>query len=251
MIAGWQLLPDRLVGAFWLVLAIALALAGRRRSGLAPVGLAVAGAATLWTAAMVPDLWTALAGASLGLPVLATELPGAAAALQALALPALLLLVLWRPAPGRAAAAAARRGMPVARRRGLCPVQAGLRPVERSGFRRPRLCRAAGDHPGFVRGGLAGLRPAAPVPGLDSAQARRIGITLTALAAARLVWFDMLTDNPLLDPPVGRFLFRPSTCCFRPICSEPSGSIAPGAAPTARPAPPCGWCSPSLPRSSA
>jgi uncharacterized membrane protein len=148
---------------------------------------------------MVPELWTALAGAPMGLPVTAAVLPTALAGLYSLALPALLLAALhWAlpPLPPRG--------------RWLLPGAAGLFAIaaiylwfkqafglaEGADFvARGLIERTLITQALFAAGWLLGggiVRPPLLAPG----RARLAGTILTAIAAARLIWFDMVLFNP-------------------------------------------------------
>jgi uncharacterized membrane protein len=189
--AVWDLAPADLVAAGWLAIALALAMVARRMDDLAPdiVALAAAAAGIVRAVAMVPDLWSALIGGLIGFPVTAAGLPDAMAGLYSLALPALLLAVLYLALPP----------LPV-RARWALPALAGLFAIlalyvwfkqafgltEGEDFvARGLIERTILTQTLFAAGWLLGAR------GLG-----RAGTMLTALAAARLIWFDMLIFNP-------------------------------------------------------
>jgi uncharacterized membrane protein len=202
--AAWQLLPLDLVPAGWLAIALAAALAARRLGdeGLAALTLLAAGIASLAAAGRVPELWQTLLLSLVGAPALAAHLPSAGLAFIALLLPALLLAAIWLLLP---AAFPPLRAAPLAIA-GLFAA-AGLYLLFKQAFG----LASAGD---FVARGLAertivnqALFAAGwlvcsgriPVPRLDERVRWLAGTLLTALAAARLLWFDMLIHNPLLD----------------------------------------------------
>jgi uncharacterized membrane protein len=201
--AVWDLASADLVAAGWLAIALALALAARRIDDLAPdiVALAAAAAAVVRALAMVPDLWSALAGALFGVPVTAASLPDAMAGLYALALPALLLVALYLvlpPLPERARwALPALAGLFAAAAAYVWFKQAfGLTQgddfVARGLIERTIITQTL-----FVAGWLLGagiVRPPRAAPGA----VRLAGTILTAIAAARLIWFDILLYNPAL-----------------------------------------------------
>jgi len=199
--AVWDLVPADFVAAGWLAIALGTALVARKLDDLAPdiVTLAAAAVGVVRALAMVPELWSALAGALVGLPVTATDLPDVMAGLTSLAVPALLLAALHLflpPLPaklrwtlpalaGLFAILAAYLGFKQAF--GLAE---GADFVARGMFERTLFTQAL-----FLLGWLLGaglLRPRRIEPEL----ARLAGTLLTLLAAARLIWFDMIAFNP-------------------------------------------------------
>lgn len=199
--AVWDLLPDDLVAAGWLAVALTAALAARRLGdlALAIVAILAAAAGVAWAVWMVPSLSMAMLTGLVGEPVLAADLPGAMAAFYELALPALLLVALrlvLQPLP-----AGARRALPVVA--GLFAVSAlyvwfkqafGLAGgddfVARGLIERTIISQAL-----FAAGWLLAAGKIRP-PRMEADTARLGGTILTALAAARLIWFDMLLFNP-------------------------------------------------------
>jgi uncharacterized membrane protein len=203
-LAAWQLVPADLIPAAWLAIALAAAAAARRLGdrGLVALALLAAGLAAAASAARVPELWEVLLVSLVGLPALASELPSAGRALQALLLPALLLASVWRllpePFPRLRTAPLALAGLFAVAGAYLLFKQAfGLSSsddfVARGLAERTLLNQAL-----FVAGWLI-CSGRLPVPSLDERIRWRAGTALTALAAARLVWFDMLIHNPLLE----------------------------------------------------
>jgi len=199
--AAWDLLPVELVVMAWLVVALAAAFAARRLGDLALATVAVAAttiavARAIW---MVPELSISGLTALVGMPVLAPDLPSARDALWALAVPALLLVglrLVLPPLPLRA-----RRALPAVA--GLLAVAAiyvwfkqafGL--ADAADFAaRGMLERTIITQTLFLAGWLLGagiVRPRGVAPDL----LRLGGIVLTAFAAARLIWFDMIVLNP-------------------------------------------------------
>jgi len=193
--AVWDLVPADLVAAGWLAVALTMALVARRIDDLAPdvVALAAAAAGVIRALFMVPDLWNALAGGLVGVPVTAAVLPDALAGLYSLALPAVALAALHFALPP----------LPP-RMRLVLPAFAGLFAAaavylwfkqafgltEGSDFvARALIERTIITQFLFLSGWLLGGRP--PL--------RRAGTMLTALAAARLIWFDMLLFNPVAN----------------------------------------------------
>ncbi|HET9639625.1 MAG TPA: DUF2339 domain-containing protein [Allosphingosinicella sp.] len=201
-IAAWQLLPADLVAGGWLVIALAAAFASRRLGdrGLAGLALAAAGIASLWAAGRVPQLWETLLLSLTGVPALASNLPGIGTGLQTLLLPALLLAAIWRSLP---APVPALRSAPLV----LAAMFAGAAgyllfkqafglaseaDFELRGFAERTIVNQAL----FAAGWLV-CSGRIPIRGLDEVARWVAGTLITALAAARLVWFDMLIHNPL------------------------------------------------------
>ena len=201
-LAAWQLLPAGLVPAAWLAIALGAAGIARRLGdrGLATVTLAATGVAALWAAARVPDLWNVLSLSLAGVPALASRLPAVGTALEGLLLPAAILAAIWRFLPS-----------PIPRLRGAPLAFAGLfagaaayllfkqafglssdADFEARGFAE----RTIVNQILFVAGWLV-CSGRIPVRGLDGDARWLAGTLITALAAARLVWFDMLIHNPL------------------------------------------------------
>ncbi|HYD11567.1 MAG TPA: DUF2339 domain-containing protein [Allosphingosinicella sp.] len=195
--------PDWLA-AGWCAVALGLALAARRLGDLAlgtVVVLAMVGAVAraLWT---VPEFSYVSIEALLGRPVLAGDLPDAMRTLSALAVPALLLAAIrfaLPPLPMRA-----QRGVAVVA--GAFAVAAlyvwfkqavgltgGSDFVARGLWERTLITQVL-----FAAGWLLGtgwLR----LPRLDPEGARHAGTLLTALAAARLLWLDIVLFNPVFS----------------------------------------------------
>jgi uncharacterized membrane protein len=201
-LAAWQLLPDALVGAAWVVIALAPALAGKKRggTGLSLLALAAAGAGLAWSAAILPSLWITLLGSLAGFPALAADLPSAGRALEALALAAAPMLALAALMPRRlklvpllAASFLLGASFYILFKQAFGLV--GEADFVRRGFAERLLLTQALFAAGWlVCGGRLKL------PALGEGGRRRLGLSLTALAAVRLIWFDMLVDNPLLVP---------------------------------------------------
>ncbi|MET1112546.1 MAG: DUF2339 domain-containing protein [Allosphingosinicella sp.] len=204
-IAAWQLLPANLVPGAWLIIALAAAVASRRLGdrGVAALALAAAAVASLWAAGRVPGLWESSLLSLTGEPALASSLPGAGAGLQILLLPALLLAAIWRFLPPPLPAL---RAAPLALAAGFAGaalylffkqafgLSSGLDFVARGFAERTILNQAL-----FAAGWLV-CSGRLPIRGLDESTRWLAGTLITALAAARLVWFDMLLHNPVLAP---------------------------------------------------
>ncbi len=207
-VAVWDLLPADWVATGWLFVALLAAFAARRLGDLALTVIAIAAAAVAAARglAMVPELWTATMAGLLGDPVLAAELPSALAALYALALPALLLAAFAFLLPGRKrwTIAALAGGFAAA----ACYVwfkQAfGLADKEdfvaRGLIERTILTQAL-----FLAGWLLAsgrIKPpfdfAQGRPRIEARAVRIAGTMLTAVAAARLLWFDSFVYSPVL-----------------------------------------------------
>jgi uncharacterized membrane protein len=200
--AAWQLVPAQLVPAAWLAIAVAAALVTRRTAdeGVGGLTLLAAGIAALWAAQRVPQLWETALLSTVGVPALASHLPGIAAGLQALLLPALLLAAIWRllPAPlpqFRAAPLALACLFALAAAYIVFKQVFGLGSeadfATRGFAERTLLAQAL-----FLLGWLV-CSGRIPIPRLGQSGRWVAGTVMTALAAARLVWFDMLLHNPL------------------------------------------------------
>jgi uncharacterized membrane protein len=201
-IAAWQLLPAELVAGAWLLIALGAAFATRRLGdeGLAALSLMAAGLASIWAAGRVPQLWETLLLSLAGEPALASHLPAIGTGLQVLLLPALLLAAVWRFLP-RPFAAVSAAPLAVA---GLFAIAAAYLAFKQAfglasdedfaarGFAERTLFNQAL----FVAGWLI-CSGRVPIRGLDDRSRWAAGTVLTALAAARLVWFDLLLHNPL------------------------------------------------------
>lgn len=199
--AMWDLLPGDLVAVGWCVAALAIAFAARRLGDLALTTIAtlVATVAVVRAVWAVPELSMAILGSVVGIPALAADLPDATVALIALALPAALLVALRLALPPLAFGG----------RRALIPVAGvlaaaaayvwfkqafGLASQEdfaARGFAERTILTQALFALGWVLGsGRVRLM------GFDPGLSALWGATFTALAAARLIWFDMLLHNP-------------------------------------------------------
>jgi uncharacterized membrane protein len=201
-LAAWQLLPADLVPAAWLAIALGAALIARRLGdrGVAAVTLAAAGIASLSAAARVADLWGGLTLSLAGVPALAARLPSAGTALEALLLPALILAAIWRflpsPVPFLRAAPLALASVFAGAAAYLLFKQAFGLASNADFVLRGFAERTIVNQALFVAGWLV-CSGRIPVRGLDEAARWVAGTLITALAAARLVWFDMLIHNPL------------------------------------------------------
>lgn len=202
-IAAWQLLPPDLVAGAWLLIALAGAVASRRLGdrGVASLALAAAGIASLWAAVRVPELWEGLLLSLVGVAALATNLPSAGTALEALLLPALLLAAVRRflpaPLPSLRAAPLALAAFFAGCAAYLLFKQAYGLSSELDFTYRGLAERTIVNQALFATGWLV-CSGRIPVRGLDERTRWSAGTLITALAAARLVWFDMILHNPVL-----------------------------------------------------
>jgi uncharacterized membrane protein len=199
--AVWDLLPQDLVAAGWLAVALGAGLAARRLGDLALTTVAILAAVigVAWAVSMVPALSMAMLTGLVGQPVLAEDLPGAMDAFYELALPALLLIPLRLALPP----------LPIGARRAL-PAVAGLFVVAAAYvWFKQAFGLAAGED--FVARGMiertivtqalfaAGSLLATgtvKLPRMEPETARLGGTILTALATIRLFWLDLLMFNP-------------------------------------------------------
>ena len=203
--AVWDLAAPDWIAAGWLALALGAALASRRLGDLAlgAVALIVALVGVLRCLWMVPDLSFAMLIGLAGEPVLASGLPGAMTALAALAVPAVLLAAMRVALPPLPLGA--RRALPVvavllAAAAAYVWFKQAFGLADVSDFvARGLLERTLVTQALFAGGWLLGagiLR----VPRLEADTARILGTMLTALAAARLLWFDDYIHNPAGTP---------------------------------------------------
>ena len=201
--AAWDLLPDELIAAGWLAAGVAVALAARRLDDhalgtIAVVTATVAVTRALW---MVPELSAAAVTGLVGDPVLAPDLPTARIAAYALALPALLLLALRLALPplplgGRRAAAAVAGLFAVAALYVWFKQAFGLADtgdfVARGLIERILITQTLFLAGWLLAAGIVRTRT------LEPDLVRLFGNGLTAFAAARLIWFDLIVHNPAL-----------------------------------------------------
>ena len=200
--AGWDWLPSSFVPAGWLAAALLIGLAARRLEDLALTTIAalVAALAVARSVWLVPELSAAAVTGIVGDPVLSGDLPDAAAALQILGLPALLLVALRLILPPLPLGA--RRAIPGVA--GLFAVAAtyvlfkqafGLADAEDFATR-GLLERTLVTQALFALGWLLGSGRVR-LPRLEPDLVRLGGTLLTAFAAARLIWFDLIAHNPV------------------------------------------------------
>jgi uncharacterized membrane protein len=199
--AVWDLAAPDWVAAGWLAVALGAALAARRLGDLAlgTVAMLAALVAVLRSLWMAPLLSVTATDSLLGEPALAAGLPDATTALTAFAVPAFLLIAIRLALPPLPLGA--RRGLPLAA--GLFAAAAlyiwfkqafGLADYE-DFLRRGMIERTIITQALFAAGWLLGAG-IVRLPRIEPDLARLGGTILTAVAAARLVWFDMLLHNP-------------------------------------------------------
>ncbi|WP_324749056.1 DUF2339 domain-containing protein [Sphingomonas sp. LY54] len=204
MAAAYDLLPNDLMPAGWALVALAAAGAARRLRdvGLAMVALAVSAAAATASVLLVPELWATIGGSLIAEPAFVTALPTPAAALQSLALTGALLLAVWRVLPPLAPLHA--RALPTT----------GAALLAAAGYILFKQVFAIEDRADFDARGFAERMVLTQTLFLagwllasgtlrDARLAERLpawGMALTLVAAARLIWFDLILHNPVLTP---------------------------------------------------
>jgi uncharacterized membrane protein len=200
--AIWDLaLPDW-IGAGWLALALGAALAGRRLGDIALGIVAVAAAVIgmLRCLVMVSDHLDVVFLALIGEPILVDGLPGPMTALAALAVPALLLagtgFLLPPTLKARRAFSWAAWLFGCAALYVWFKLAFGISSRE-DWVARGLLERTIVTQALFLAGWLLGAG-IVRLPRIEPGRLATIGTALTAVAAARLIWFDMLVDNPAL-----------------------------------------------------
>jgi uncharacterized membrane protein len=198
-----DLLPREWLAFAWMLLALVPAFAARPLPGrgISWLTAITAVVALYWCVAMLPELWDTLANSLGGSAALATGLPDSRHAFQLLLLPALPLLALSRLLPEH---------RPKLRSAAL---QAGLALLGTALYVFFKQAWGLSDPTDFQNRGFAErmlitqflfllgwlvCTGRVPLPGIDEEQRWHGGMYLTGLAAARLVWFDMLLHNPVL-----------------------------------------------------
>jgi uncharacterized membrane protein len=198
MIAAYDLVPLEWVPAAWLALAAGAAAWAGRLGGREPVPVAtvVAGAGAILAIALLPTLWLTIGLSLAGEAARVDRLPSPLDAVRLLLIPAALLAAIRHLAPAwpERARTALTLGAVLFATLGaylLFKQLLALRDVEdfvARGFAERMLITQAL----FAAGWLLVARAA----GRDGW--RRLGIAFTALAAARLIWFDLVVHNPAL-----------------------------------------------------
>lgn len=216
-VAAYDLVRPELLPAAWLLIAAAAVFAGRSSKDLGLLVLALLGAAwaALWAIAATPGLWETIGGSVVGIPALVTGLETPLEALQLLVVPAAILFLIWHwideadIVPRRIALAVAgifllgavyifvKQMFGIASRADFIA----------SGFaERVMIGQAL-----FAAGWLLGW-DRIRFPWLKDRELKLIGAILTGVAAARLIWFDMILHNPAFydqnvgSPPVFNLL---------------------------------------------
>jgi uncharacterized membrane protein len=202
-IAAYDLVPEAFLPAAWLVLAAGAAFAAARLKDreLTLLTYAVAAVAVVASIVLVPKLWFGLGNAIFGEAVLAPDLPGVLRAAEVLLLPAALLLLVWWIAPRRLprvglALPGAAVGLAVAGLYILFKQAWGLANWDdylARGFAERLLITQFL----FAAGWLV-CSGRLPIGRLEEDQRRTLGMALTALAAARFAWFDLLVASPVV-----------------------------------------------------
>lgn len=204
-IAASDLVPDDLLPAAWLVIAAGAAFVSRRLADRGIFLLAFLGAAfaSIWATALVPELWRTLGGSLFGESALVTTLPAPVKALQLLVLPSALLFLMWHWLDDL-----------LAWPREILLAIAGIF-LAGAAYIVFKQVFALSDDADFVLLGFAERLVLTQLlfatgwllgggkvrlPWLDESEVRMIATILTAVAAARLLWFDMLLHNPAFTP---------------------------------------------------
>lgn len=194
-VAVYIALPWLWVPAGWMLVALGLAVAGRRLddAGVMRLAIVAGGGAVLAAAGQAQPMWEMLRGAALGVPALVAWLPTPGRALVLFAGPGAIAFLIWRVLPveesglrriaGTAAGALAALAAYVLFKE-LFNLRTPADFVKRGFAERTLLTQGL-----FFAGWLLLKRPrmawlAAPA------------LVLTAVAAARFVWFDVLVLNP-------------------------------------------------------
>ncbi len=198
--AAYDLVPPRILPAAWLGLALGAALCGRkvRDSSISISAIGLSALAVLWIIPMVGRLWQTIAGSIAGEPALAANLPGSLDAVLLLGAPAVLIVMLCPMLPvcyGRARAGSlAVAGIYLTGAAYILFKQMfGLSSQEdfvARGFAERTIVTQALFAAGWLIGS-ARIGALAPVR-------KPAAIALTALAATRFVWFDLIIHNPTL-----------------------------------------------------
>lgn len=191
-----DLVPARWTSAGWMLVALAAAAAGRRLDDGGVVRLAIfaMGAALLAATLQAGIVWTTLFETLIGVPALTSGLPPVATAMILFAAPGALAFALWRALPlhetelrrvaGIAAGALAGLALYILFKQVFAlRTQADF--VARGFAERTLLTQGL-----FFAGWMLLKRPRLPWLAAPA-------LALTAVAAARFVWFDVLMFNPV------------------------------------------------------
>ncbi|MDP9415456.1 MAG: DUF2339 domain-containing protein, partial [Pseudomonadota bacterium] len=198
--AAYDLVLPRFVPAAWLGLALGAAFCGRkvRDSAISITAIGLSALATIWVLPMVDRLWQTIAGSIAGQPALSANLPGSLDAVLLLGAPAVLIVMLCPMLPvcyGRARAASlAVAGLFLTGAAYILFKQMfGLSSQEdfvARGFSERTIVTQALFAAGWLIG-AGRIGALAPVR-------KPAALALTALAAARFIWFDLIIHNPAL-----------------------------------------------------
>jgi uncharacterized membrane protein len=204
LVAGFDLVPLRLLPSAWLVVAMAVALSGRRLAdwGVSLLAVVVAGLGLIAAVQLAPELWRTVSMSLAGIPALVTRLPPSAMAFWALLLPSLLLfpiaLLLPRWMPRERVVTAAAAGALFA-----AAAYVAFKQVFALGSAEDMVARGLAERlvltQALFAGGWLLSSGRVSVLHLDRTRLAAAGRVLTAIAAARFIWFDLLIHNPVLD----------------------------------------------------
>jgi uncharacterized membrane protein len=203
-LAAFDLLPPDALPAGWLLVALGLAAFRREvRDTAFTAAACVAAALAVGDAArLVPELWSVAAGSLVGSPAMAGSLPEPGRALLVLALPAALLLtlapLLGGPPRLRRLAAIAAAVLGLAALYVLAKQPFGI--ASREEFELWGFAERTAITQMLFALGWASSSRRLRLPRVDPDHLARLGGAITLVAALRLIWFDMLIHNPLLDP---------------------------------------------------
>lgn len=199
-VAAFDLVRPELLPAAWLLIAAA-AYAARSSGDLGLFVLALVGAAwaSVWAIAATPGLWETVGGSVAGIPAFVSGLESPLEALQLLVLPSAILFLIWHWTD---------EADIVPRR--LTLAFAGVFLLGALYIFVKQVFGIA-NQPDFIARGFAervmigqALFAAGwlmawdrmRLPWLGERELKLIGTILTAVAAARLIWFDMILHNP-------------------------------------------------------
>lgn len=198
-LAGHDFVARALLPAAWLVVATGLALGARGLGdrGLSVLALLATALGVGLAASLASDLWATVIASLLAEPALVTALPSPLDAFRLLVLPAALLLMIWRWTPRfhswtRAVPIAAGiffAGAAYIVFKQLFAIGSLEDFVARGLMERTLITQAL-----FLAGWLLATRRVR-LAGLGDVQPS-LGAVVTGIAAARLIWFDLIIHNP-------------------------------------------------------
>jgi uncharacterized membrane protein len=198
--AASDLLPADLLPAGWVAAALATSLFGRAVRDRAFLAVAVAAAllAAAQAALLVPGLWATMVASLGGQPAIVLTSPWRASLVLALPAGLLLLLTALLGVSARRAVAATAGVFALAALYVWAKQLFAIEDYEE--FKALGLAeRTAITQALFLLGWLLASGRSI-FPGVDPKLVARIGAALTLVAALRLIWFDMLLHNPILEP---------------------------------------------------